>query len=99
VAAVSPAIGDIHLVRNAHDDRVSISIHAYGCDIGRRKRHVFDPVTGASREFISSYANAGSAGGSAMAGQILLLARSSRAPANFIHKEIGNGTHPGRQPQ
>lgn len=58
VAAVSPAIGDIHRVSNAHADRVSISIHVYGADIGRHRRHVFDPHTGASKDFISGYANA-----------------------------------------
>ena len=58
VEAVSPTIGDIHRVSNAFDDRVSISIHAYGADIGRVKRHVFDPATGAVKEFVSGYANA-----------------------------------------
>ena len=57
VAAVSPSIGDIHRVSNAFDDRVSISIHAYGADIGQVKRHVFDPDTGTPKEFISGYAN------------------------------------------
>lgn len=57
VEAVSPAIGDIHQVVNAFDDRVSISIHVYGADIGKVRRHVFDPATGASREFVSGYAN------------------------------------------
>lgn len=58
VEAVSPTIGDIHQVANAFDDRVSISIHAYGANIGRVKRHVFDPRTGAAKEFVSGYANA-----------------------------------------
>lgn len=58
VAAVSPAIGDIHRVSNAFDDRVSISIHVYGTDIGRQKRHVFDAATGQAKEFVSGYANA-----------------------------------------
>ncbi len=57
VAAVSPRIGDIHRVSNAYADRVSISIHVYGTDIGQRCRHVFDPQTGASKDFISGYAN------------------------------------------
>jgi 3-mercaptopropionate dioxygenase len=57
VAAVSPTIGDIHRVSNARDDRVSISIHVYGTDIGQQKRHVFDPATGAPKEFVSGYAN------------------------------------------
>ena len=58
VEMVSPRIGDIHRVANAYDDRVSISIHAYGANIGKVKRHVFDPQTGAAKEFISGYANA-----------------------------------------
>jgi 3-mercaptopropionate dioxygenase len=58
VACVSPSIGDIHVVRNAFDDRTSISIHAYGVDIGQQRRHVFDPATGAAKEFVSGYANA-----------------------------------------
>lgn len=59
VAVVSPTLGDIHQVRNAFADRVSISIHVYGTDIGKQSRHVFDPQTGAAKTFISGYANAG----------------------------------------
>jgi 3-mercaptopropionate dioxygenase len=55
VAAVSPTIGDIHRVSNAHADRVSVSIHAYGTDIGRQERHVFDPETGQAKGFVSGY--------------------------------------------
>jgi len=58
VTTVSPRIGDIHRVANAFADRVSISIHAYGADIGRTRRRVFNPLTGTAREFISGYANA-----------------------------------------
>ncbi|HRL22032.1 MAG TPA: cysteine dioxygenase [Alcaligenes sp.] len=57
VQAVSPRVGDIHEVSNSHADRVSISIHVYGADIGRVRRHVFDPQTGSAKEFISGYAN------------------------------------------
>ena len=57
VECVGPAIGDVHRVENAYDDRVSISIHCYGADIGRVQRHVFDPATGASKSFVSGYAN------------------------------------------
>lgn len=57
VEAVSPTIGDVHQVINAFDDRVSISIHVYGADIGKVRRHVFDPATGAAKEFVSGYAN------------------------------------------
>jgi predicted metal-dependent enzyme (double-stranded beta helix superfamily) len=58
VEMVSPAIGDIHRVCNAYEDRVSISIHAYGANIGKVRRHVFDPETGAAKEFVSGYATA-----------------------------------------
>lgn len=57
VASLSPRTGDIHRVRNAFGDRVSISIHAYGTDIGTQRRHVFDPATGAAKEFVSGYSN------------------------------------------
>lgn len=54
---VSPRIGDIHRVSNAFADRVSVSIHVYGADIGRVRRHVYDPVTGAASPFVSGYAS------------------------------------------
>ncbi len=57
VARVSPRIGDIHRVRNALDDQVSISIHLYGGNIGRIERHVFSPDTGAVKPFVSGYSN------------------------------------------
>jgi 3-mercaptopropionate dioxygenase len=57
VEAVSPTVGDIHRVSNAHDDRVSISVHCYGADIGQVRRHVYDLESGASKEFVSGYAN------------------------------------------
>lgn len=59
VDAVSPALGDIHRVRNVFREQVSISIHIYGGDIGRIVRDVFDPGTGKRKTFISGYANAG----------------------------------------
>jgi predicted metal-dependent enzyme (double-stranded beta helix superfamily) len=58
VEMVSPRIGDIHRVSNAFDDRVSISIHCYGANIGKVQRHVFDPQTGVAKDFVSGYANA-----------------------------------------
>ncbi len=57
VAVVSPTIGDIHQVRNAHPDKTSVSIHLYGGNIGRIRRHVFDPLTGTEKTFVSGYAN------------------------------------------
>jgi len=57
VTAVSPQIGDIHQVENALGDRPSISIHAYGANIGAVSRHVFVPDSGAAKPFVSGYAN------------------------------------------
>ncbi|NBP74203.1 MAG: cysteine dioxygenase [Alphaproteobacteria bacterium] len=57
VDIVSPALGDIHKVSNAHDDKTSISIHVYGANIGAVGRHVYDPDTGAQKSFISGYSN------------------------------------------
>ena len=56
VEAVSPTIGDIHRVSNAFDDRVSISIHVYGGNIGAIRRSTFDE-TGAAKPFVSGYSN------------------------------------------
>jgi predicted metal-dependent enzyme (double-stranded beta helix superfamily) len=57
VAAVSPEIGDVHQVENALTDRPSISIHAYGANIGAVARHVFVPESGEAKPFVSGYAN------------------------------------------
>jgi 3-mercaptopropionate dioxygenase len=54
---VSPSIGDIHSVENAYTDRVSVSIHLYGGNIGAIRRKVFDAQTGATKAFISGYAS------------------------------------------
>ncbi len=56
VAAVSPSIGDVHRVRNAHDDSDSISIHVYGADIGivPRSRYAED---GSRHAFVSGYSS------------------------------------------
>jgi 3-mercaptopropionate dioxygenase len=58
VDCVSPTVGDIHEVANAFDDRVSISIHVYGANIGAVKRHVFDAATGKEKPFVSGYSSA-----------------------------------------
>ncbi|WP_323121383.1 cysteine dioxygenase family protein [Burkholderia alba] len=55
VEAVSPTIGDIHSVSNAFADRVSISIHAYGADIGAVERSIYRP-DGVRQRFVSGYA-------------------------------------------
>jgi predicted metal-dependent enzyme (double-stranded beta helix superfamily) len=56
VEAVSPAVGDIHRVNNAHDDRVSVSIHVYGANIGAVRRSVY-AEDGTRKPFISGYSN------------------------------------------
>lgn len=57
VDVVSPTLGDIHRVRNAYADQISISIHLYGGNIGRIRRSVFDPASGAAKSFVSGYSN------------------------------------------
>lgn len=54
---VSPSIGDIHTVSNALADRVSVSIHCYGANIGTVRRHVYDAANGAVKEFVSGYSS------------------------------------------
>jgi len=54
VDAVSPLIGDIHRVTNAFHDRVSVSIHVYGANIGAVERSIFDE-DGGRRPFVSGY--------------------------------------------
>ena len=58
VDAVSPAMGDIHTVANALCDRPSISIHLYGGNIGKVRRHVFVAETGEVKDFTSGYSSA-----------------------------------------
>lgn len=57
VARVAPGLGDIHAVSNALADQVSISIHLYGGNIGRIRRHVYDARTGQAKPFVSGYSN------------------------------------------
>lgn len=57
IDAVSPAIGDVHRVSNAFSDRVSISIHVYGADIGAVERATYD-IAGTPKPFVSGYADA-----------------------------------------
>lgn len=57
VEVLSPRLGDIHRVSNAYADRVSVSIHVYGANIGAVHRSVFTE-TGERKGFVSGYANA-----------------------------------------
>ena len=56
VERVSPTIGDVHKVWNAVPDRASISIHVYGANIGKVRRHVFHE-DGTVKDFVSGYSN------------------------------------------
>jgi predicted metal-dependent enzyme (double-stranded beta helix superfamily) len=56
VEAVSPRIGDIHQVANAFADRISISIHVYGANIGAVQRSTFGD-DGRPKPFVSGYSN------------------------------------------
>ncbi|AKQ57879.1 Predicted metal-dependent enzyme of the double-stranded beta helix superfamily [Bordetella hinzii] len=57
IETLSPSTGDIHRVSNVYEDRVSISIHVYGGNIGKISRHVFNQETGAPKTFVSGYSN------------------------------------------
>ncbi|MFJ3056618.1 cysteine dioxygenase [Herbaspirillum sp. NPDC087042] len=59
VEAVSPnshTLHDVHQVSNVFADRVSISIHVYGANIGAVRRSVYHP-DGRRVPFISGYSN------------------------------------------
>jgi predicted metal-dependent enzyme (double-stranded beta helix superfamily) len=56
VEALSPTLGDIHQVSNGAGEKISISIHIYGGNIGAICRSVFEQQ-GAIKPFVSHYAN------------------------------------------
>lgn len=56
IEAVSPTVGDWHLVANALDDRPSVSIHVYGANIGAVRRHRLDDA-GRIVDFVSGYSS------------------------------------------
>lgn len=58
IEAVSPTVGDWHVVANALPDEASISIHVYGANIGAVRRHAVDAATGEIRDFVSGYSSA-----------------------------------------
>lgn len=55
VDCVSPAIGDIHQVKNNELNQKSISIHVYGCDIGKMSRFTYNINENTTNTFISGY--------------------------------------------
>ena len=58
IEAVSPTLGDWHVVSNDLPDHDSVSIHVYGANIGAVRRHMFDPAEQRMKEFISGYSSA-----------------------------------------
>lgn len=58
IEVVSPTLGDIHLVKNAYDDKTSISIHVYGANIGAVTRHVYEKDSTLVKQFVSGYSSA-----------------------------------------
>jgi predicted metal-dependent enzyme (double-stranded beta helix superfamily) len=57
IEAVSPTLGDWHVVSNAAPDAPSVSIHVYGGNIGAVKRHRFDEAQGKLLDFVSGYSS------------------------------------------
>jgi predicted metal-dependent enzyme (double-stranded beta helix superfamily) len=57
IAVVSPREIDVHYVSNPSSSAKAISIHAYGGNIGKIKRHTYNIDDGTRKEFISSYSN------------------------------------------
>jgi predicted metal-dependent enzyme (double-stranded beta helix superfamily) len=55
IEAVSPTVGDWHVVANALPDQTSVSIHVYGANIGAVRRHRLDDGSGAILDFVSGY--------------------------------------------
>ena len=57
IEAVSPTLGDWHVVSNAMPDVHSVSIHVYGGNIGAVRRHRFDEAQGKMLDFVSGYSS------------------------------------------
>jgi predicted metal-dependent enzyme (double-stranded beta helix superfamily) len=57
IEAVSPTVGDWHVVSNAWDEGTSVSIHVYGANIGAVRRHAVDAASGEIRDFVSGYSS------------------------------------------
>lgn len=53
---VSPAMGDVHSVRNGFGDRTSVSLHVYGGNIGTIQRSIFRSESG-RQKFVSGYSD------------------------------------------
>jgi predicted metal-dependent enzyme (double-stranded beta helix superfamily) len=57
IDAVSPTVGDIHVIANALRDQAAVSIHVFGGNIGAIERRAYSLATGEAHLFMSGYAN------------------------------------------
>ncbi|MBE0624144.1 MAG: cysteine dioxygenase [Burkholderiales bacterium] len=57
IEAVSPIVGDIHVMANASRDQAAVSIHVFGGNIGGLMRRTYALATGEPHAFVSGYAN------------------------------------------
>lgn len=57
IDAVSPTVGDIHVMANALRDQAAVSIHVFGGNIGAIERRAYSLSTGEAHAFTSGYAN------------------------------------------
>jgi 3-mercaptopropionate dioxygenase len=57
IDAVSPTIGDIHIIANPSHSQPAVSIHVFGANIGAIERRAFTLATGEAHTFASGYAN------------------------------------------
>jgi predicted metal-dependent enzyme (double-stranded beta helix superfamily) len=57
IEAVSPTVGDVHVMANPSRDHAAVSIHVFGGNIGAIKRRAYSLATGEAHLFMSGYAN------------------------------------------
>ena len=57
IEAVSPTVGDIHVMSNALRDQAAVSINVFGGNIGAIERCAYSLATGEAHRFMSGYAN------------------------------------------
>jgi predicted metal-dependent enzyme (double-stranded beta helix superfamily) len=56
ISFVYPPNYDIHGVSNLSDE-IAVTIHIYGADIGKKPRHIHDPLTGSLRDVVTKHDN------------------------------------------
>ncbi|MFM1908792.1 MAG: hypothetical protein RLZZ591_2469 [Pseudomonadota bacterium] len=86
VQAVSPRIGDVHKVWNAHSDQTSISIHVYGANIGKVERSVYF-ADGSRKGFVSGYSAGSLAAAAQMQSDVFEHCRMAQVRSALLAKE------------